>query len=209
MAIRATTILQGTLAVLETILLVPLVTTQNHLRAIEDCKRRAEKHGVRPLSLAPPCFIPTLLTRACATPDISVDKHPPSPIGVFSYLGLIHPCYHTLSPTTQYLTYLLTFDSILHLSLCFTRHRKYPTILPMFLFCLPSHTQYIVPTPTLVVCELTTGAFLTCACARLAPCPWITHLCLACDSKLDEECRSESGSLQSLLLQGSSGSSGK
>lgn len=42
MAIRATT-LQGTLAVLETILLVPLVITQNHPRATEDCKRHAER----------------------------------------------------------------------------------------------------------------------------------------------------------------------
>lgn len=38
MAIRAVTLLQGTLAVLETILLVPLVTTQN--QATEGCKRR-------------------------------------------------------------------------------------------------------------------------------------------------------------------------
>ena len=47
-AIRATTILQGTLVVLETILLVPLVTTQNQ-QAIEDCKSRPDKRGVRPL----------------------------------------------------------------------------------------------------------------------------------------------------------------
>ena len=38
MAIRAVTLPQGTLAVLETIPLVPLVTTQN--QATEGCKRR-------------------------------------------------------------------------------------------------------------------------------------------------------------------------
>jgi len=38
MAIRAVTLLQGTLAVLETTLLVPLVTTQN--QSTEGCKRR-------------------------------------------------------------------------------------------------------------------------------------------------------------------------
>lgn len=48
MAIREIT-LQGTLAVLETILLVPLVTTQNHPRATGGCKKRADVHGVRQL----------------------------------------------------------------------------------------------------------------------------------------------------------------
>jgi len=47
MAIQAATLLQGTLAVLETILLVPLVTTQN--QATEGCKRCAALRGVRPL----------------------------------------------------------------------------------------------------------------------------------------------------------------
>jgi len=49
MAIPATTMFQGALAVLGTILLVPLVTTQNRLQAIEGCKKRAGRHGVRPL----------------------------------------------------------------------------------------------------------------------------------------------------------------
>ena len=46
-AIRAIT-LQGTLAVLETIL-VHLVTTQNHPQATEGCKTPANVHCMRPL----------------------------------------------------------------------------------------------------------------------------------------------------------------
>jgi len=40
MAIPATTLHQGTLVVLETILLVPLVTMRNRPQATEGCKRR-------------------------------------------------------------------------------------------------------------------------------------------------------------------------
>lgn len=47
MAIPATTLLQGTLVVLETILLVPLVTMQNHPQATEGCKKTRRSYIAR------------------------------------------------------------------------------------------------------------------------------------------------------------------
>lgn len=87
MAIRATTILQGTLAVLE-IILVPLVKMRNNLRAIEDCKVAPtdtvyDACNLHPLVLSQHCLPalvqhPTFLRR---------QKPGLLPHGVFSYLG--------------------------------------------------------------------------------------------------------------------------
>lgn len=95
MAIRATT-LQGALVVLETILLVPLVITQNHPRAIEDCKRRAERMA-RDRCNSRLLVLSILLTCACTTPTSPRQRTAnllprPDP----SYLGYIHCCYHPL-----------------------------------------------------------------------------------------------------------------
>jgi len=118
-------------------------------------------------------------------------------------------------PPTQiplYLTYLLTFDPVLHLSLCFTRRRKYPTILPMFLYCFsPPHTIYsshpsawLTASPPLVSRGLVLVLFWPVSTE------WIVPSCLACDPEPYEECRG--GPLSPRVtpdaLQHSRGSSG-
>ena len=73
MAIRAVTLLQGTLAVLETILLVPLVTTQN--QATEDCKRRVA-HTWRSTVVTCACLSSHAYSRLCNTHHlISAIRH--------------------------------------------------------------------------------------------------------------------------------------
>lgn len=139
MAIRATT-LQGALVVLETILLVPLVITQNHPRATEDCKRRAQRmardrRNSRLLVLSKYCLLELVQHQY-----LFANERQPSamPGSLVSWLHLL-----LLSPTpiTLYLTYLLTFDPVLHLSPLFhsTSKVSYPH----------SYVSLLLPPPTL------------------------------------------------------------
>lgn len=96
MAIREIT-LQGTLVVLETILLVPLVTTQNHPQATGGCKKRADvtahdSCNSRLLVLSQHCLL------ALVQPPTSLRQQTTDllPHMAFSYLGYIHRCYDTL-----------------------------------------------------------------------------------------------------------------
>jgi len=112
MAIRAVTPLpQGMLVVLETILLAPLVTTQNHPQATEGCKRRMTYD---PCNLRLLVF-PALLTCACATSDISPSSNTRPSATWFSRILVKSTTAITHSPIILYLTYLLTFDPVLHL----------------------------------------------------------------------------------------------
>lgn len=109
-----------------------------------------------------------LYSRLCNAQHLSVDKYS----AFFATRILVKPSAASTSPITLYLTYLLSFDPVLHL---FSVSLNVESTLPSFLcssIASPSHTQYIVATPSLAVRKLTTGTIWTCAPARLAPCPW-------------------------------------
>ena len=169
-ATPAIILLQETLAVLETILLVPLVTIRNHPQATEGCKRRRAHMAYDRCDLRLLVYPSIANSRSCNAQHIlsvTVTQHWPSVICGFLVSWLNRPLL-SLAPITLYLAYLLTFDPVLHL---FSVSLDIESILPFFLcssVASPPHTQYIVAIEPPVSRKLTTGALRTCACAMLA-----------------------------------------
>lgn len=141
---------QGTLAVLETILLVPLVTMQNRPQATEGCKKRVT-HTWRTTVVTCACLsYPSIANSRLfnAQHILSVTQHPAFCHMWFSRILVKSTAAITHSPITLYLKYLLTFDPVLHL---FSVSLDVESILPSPLcssVASPPHTQYIVATPS-------------------------------------------------------------
>ena len=150
---------------LETILLVPLVTTQN--QATEGCKRHAERKW-RTAVVTRACSSRSSLahSRLCNTQHLlSVTQRPSVTRGFL--VSWLHPPPLSHSPVTLYLTYLLTFDPVLHL---------FSVSLDVESILLPSLCSSVASPHTIYSshsnpCKLATGALWTCARTMLAPCP--------------------------------------
>ena len=146
MAIRAVTLPQGTLAVLETIPLVPLVTTQN--QATEGYKRRVAHTWCSTVVTCACLSHPSVAhSRLCNTQQTSHLRHPTlDPL--CQMRGFLVSWLQSTAATTPshpiplYLTYLLPFDPVLHLSLFrpTSKVSYHPSYVPLLL--LPPHTIY-------------------------------------------------------------------
>ena len=193
MAIQAVTLLQGALAVLETILLVPLVITQN--QATEGCKKCAVHtwHAtvVTCACLSHPNVTPS---RLCNTHHlISAIQHPTLCQMCGFLVSWLHLLLlpHTPSPQFHYICRISCLLILFYtFSLCFT---PLESTLPSFLcssVASPPHTQYIVaiPAPGCLQTRRWYLVDLCLYCAGSASTERIVRSCLACDSELYEEC---------------------
>ena len=130
MATPAITLLQGTLVVLETILLVPLVIMQNRPQAIEGCKRRVA-YIWRTTVVTCACLSYSTIanSRLCNAQHIfSVTHHPA--LCHMRFSRILVKSTAAITQITLYLTYLLNFDPVLHL---FSVSLDVESILPSFL----------------------------------------------------------------------------